>query len=764
MPGAPFPVTARNLIDRVSQLRVRVASAKSLRPKDKTLFAKIIFGDQVRQTDAHKKEADSVAWNQEVVFKGAELGTRFAQHMQEKQLRAQQAKEEAAAAAAQTTLPDSPGVTSPTATPSAAVHRSRLPPRVHHPPLLFRRGNTTLTRLARSRVCACVASALQQQPKSPATCGCSCFSNGQMTREHAAAQPPADSTACSSVCCGCLFAVRAGSVPDHQHVFIDVYQCHTLLSNTRIGSVSININNISDQPGAPHWYELRKTKGANSEMRGMIQLAIWFELKDPAAGLPQLASTEVLKESTIKSDLQQANPKEHEAFAAEPRGQLIVSEHAAPLEGSQETVAYAHANVYASALTSQPESQSTPPQFEPLHPEDHHDETEHDEELEYVIAQMMEDDSIATCSWSEYSVRIIDTLNLQRVASALMVDPSEGRIVCYLTGPLFRRGYSVLVSDRTETNMLKSWANQEILFALPDQLAAQAKQDAFLRFSFYFYASNSVNGQAPMLTAGDLQRGTGASSAAKPILLSTTTVPLLSIYTQKLDSLPTQKEQAPEIDESAHENEQVDVAHMDSETKARHKVRRQLSKQKTLTPEEQAAVEWEKKWLPLGTPGQTSESASMCVRIIRREVKMPLQQAVSAADKLAAYAPPRLKVHLQLPLLGISLIDRSPEEVAYFALQNLRVHIEDSATRTSLRVALDKMQLDDLMHDAIYPVLLSAAPVHPKEWMPVLQLAINKQKVSRMRQRRAQAAMLARGSASLTRLLCFVFSLVRYPA
>lgn len=183
-PGAPFPVTARNLSDRVSKLRVRVVSAKSLRPKDKTLFAKVIFGDQVRTTAAHKKDADGVAWNQEVVFKGEELGTRFAQHMQEKRRKELQAAEVAAAGSPSL---DSLGITSPSATPSTAVHRSRLPPRVHHPPLLFRRGNYTAHTHC-SGVCT-TAAAMLQQPKSPSPCGCSCFSTGQTQSEHAAAQP-----------------------------------------------------------------------------------------------------------------------------------------------------------------------------------------------------------------------------------------------------------------------------------------------------------------------------------------------------------------------------------------------------------------------------------------------------------------------------------------------------------------------------------------------------------------------------------------------
>jgi hypothetical protein len=345
---------------------------------------------------------------------------------------------------------------------------------------------------------------------------------------------------------------------------------------------------------------------------------------------------------------------------------------------------------------------------------------------------------VSECSWSEFSVRLLDTLNLERVASALMVDTTAGRIVCYITAPLFRRGYSVLVTDRAHNQLLHSWTNQTVTFALPDQLLAAARpQDAVLRFSFYFYAS-VVSGAAVQTSAswreshrltGGAQMAGIADPSVQPILIGSSVVPLLSVYCQKLDSLAAHKQSHPEVVEAAEENEIVDVANIDPEARERAKLHRRMEREKPLSRDEQAQKDWLRKWIPIGTPSQTSEAASMCVRVQRREVKMPLRQAVTSSDRMAAYTPTRLQLRVRLPLLGVSVISAAPEEIAYVSLENLQLSLRDTATLSSLQLSLDKMQIDNLMHDAVFPVILNAASVKPREWMPVLQAAVTRQKI-----------------------------------
>jgi hypothetical protein len=521
-------------------------------------------------------------------------------------------------------------------------------------------------------------------------------------------------------------------------VYVDLYHSHTLGSASLIGSVSLNLANVPISP-VPTWYELRKVKGRNSEARGMIQMAVWFNLKDG----PVVPEKPVAFKSDIKSAIgaDGAIAQKEAAFASEPRGQLAIGGNHPPGTGDA-TLEYANASVYARAAGGAiPPAQQESPKFVPLASSalSDADEAAQQNELEENIITMMADDAVYDCSWSEYSVRLLDTVNLDRVASGLMVDLTAGRVVCYVTCPLFRRGYSVMVSDGTDVGILEKWANQDIVFALPDQIAANIRAQAVLRFSFYFYPKGQQGLTGSILGGTSREESvfslasytSAAGSNQGPLLLGTCAVPLLSVYTHKLDSFEGQKDSNPEIKEHEEENAQVDVAGLaaDPEAKERARIKRIEEKQRRLSAEERASNEWKKKWIALGTPRQTAETASMCVRIRRKEVKMPTSQAVSRKDKLASYCPPRIRLKLKLPLIGVSLIDATPEEVAYFALQNTQLVVQDSATTTSIRFALDKMQLDNLVHDAIFPVLLHASSVAPKDWMPVLQVAINKQKV-----------------------------------
>jgi hypothetical protein len=127
--GSSIGANPRALASKVAQLRVQVLSARNLRAKDKHLFAKVIFGNQIRQTNSSKKAPapdgsgdEQVHWEQELTFSADDIGQQlFAQWNAHTQHAG--AKESHAAAAPQVSL----GVTSPTAVPSSAVSRSRLP-------------------------------------------------------------------------------------------------------------------------------------------------------------------------------------------------------------------------------------------------------------------------------------------------------------------------------------------------------------------------------------------------------------------------------------------------------------------------------------------------------------------------------------------------------------------------------------------------------------------------------------------------------------
>jgi hypothetical protein len=73
----PFELNLRTFREKVSELRVRIHAAKSLREKDKKVFCKVLLGQHVRQTETLKinsHDNEPVQWNQELVFRGSDIG------------------------------------------------------------------------------------------------------------------------------------------------------------------------------------------------------------------------------------------------------------------------------------------------------------------------------------------------------------------------------------------------------------------------------------------------------------------------------------------------------------------------------------------------------------------------------------------------------------------------------------------------------------------------------------------------------------------
>jgi len=645
--GVDFALNQRNLHDRVRSLRVHVSASRGLRIKNRDVYAKVIVGDDVKQTSMARVSRDqTVQWNEEVVFSGKDI-----------------------------------------------------------------------------------ASNLGQEPASPDTCTC----------------------------------FGAESHPDRQRVYVDLYQRNSLLSDRLIGSVSLNLTNISTDNDA-RWYELRKLKGGRVERRGQMQMAVYFDFNESittteqqqaekqtsATGIGEEKKGVEVEEkeqgkSSALASVSTLSPKEIEPMAGEPR--MSSSGIQPPLAAeatSSSTSALAHEKRPAPLLpssspvesaTSSVSSDSTGSSAEP--------------EMQSHLVQLMADDRVHDSSWSEYRVRLVGSEHVERVASALMLDLALGRIICYVTCPLFRRGYSILVSDRGDMQTLRKWQQQEIIFTLPDDVAANRPRDAMLRLTLYFYpqhhATEKVQTNATLREGRRKRRKSSRSasvssassvflpsSADRPVLLGSTVIPLLSVPTLPLDSQAAQHRLHPEDEEVDEENERVEdtASAINPDELERRRLRRMHAREgeDELSEEERERVAWKRKWLALATPSTTAENAAVCVRVQRNEVKATPRSSLDTREHLAQYTPSRLKLELKLVLFGVSVIDQTPEEVAYFALENLQLSVRDSATTTALQMSLDRMQLDNLTRDAIHPVILAASPVPPQQWLPLIQLAISKQK------------------------------------
>lgn len=72
--GLSFAINASSIEERVRALRVSVGSVQGLRDKYRVVFAKVIFGDQTRQTPAHKRNQEQVDINEDVFFDAQNMG------------------------------------------------------------------------------------------------------------------------------------------------------------------------------------------------------------------------------------------------------------------------------------------------------------------------------------------------------------------------------------------------------------------------------------------------------------------------------------------------------------------------------------------------------------------------------------------------------------------------------------------------------------------------------------------------------------------
>jgi vacuolar protein sorting-associated protein 13A/C len=72
---------------------------------------------------------------------------------------------------------------------------------------------------------------------------------------------------------------------------------------------------------------------------------------------------------------------------------------------------------------------------------------------------------------------------------------------------------------------------------------------------------------------------------------------------------------------------------------------------------------------------------------------------------------PQLTIHLNLQGIGVSLINRQLMEVVYLSLSNLKVEYTSSPVAQSVTVACGSLQIDNQLHDAIFPVVLQPTPL-----------------------------------------------------
>lgn len=99
------------------------------------------------------------------------------------------------------------------------------------------------------------------------------------------------------------------------------------------------------------------------------------------------------------------------------------------------------------------------------------------------------------------------------------------------------------------------------------------------------------------------------------------------------------------------------------------------------------------------------------VSIARQDTSASSQDAFEAVTE---DIPPTLMFTLDLEGIGLSLMSRKMLEVVYLSMNSLKFEYSSSPVAQAVNLSLGALQIDNQLHDAIYPVLLQPTPI-PKE-------------------------------------------------
>lgn len=117
----------------------------------------------------------------------------------------------------------------------------------------------------------------------------------------------------------------------------------------------------------------------------------------------------------------------------------------------------------------------------------------------------------------------------------------------------------------------------------------------------------------------------------------------------------------------------------------------------------------------------------------KRQPSVASSQGVSGSfhdsfEAIAEDEAPTLTITLNLAGLGVSLINRHMVEVVYLSLRQLDVEYSRTTIAQSITTSCSNIQIDNQLHDAIFPVALQPSPLPKQEGMttppPAIQVSI----------------------------------------
>ncbi|KXN90021.1 Vacuolar protein sorting-associated protein 13 [Leucoagaricus sp. SymC.cos] len=114
-----------------------------------------------------------------------------------------------------------------------------------------------------------------------------------------------------------------------------------------------------------------------------------------------------------------------------------------------------------------------------------------------------------------------------------------------------------------------------------------------------------------------------------------------------------------------------------------------------------------------------------------RSTSLSRQDTISSAEAFEAVTEEveiSLSVVIDLGGIGLSLVNKRMVEVVYATVDNLRFEYTDSTMAQAINLACGHLQIDNQLHDALYPVILQPTPI-PKDVsgvgaLPAIQTSI----------------------------------------
>lgn len=83
-----------------------------------------------------------------------------------------------------------------------------------------------------------------------------------------------------------------------------------------------------------------------------------------------------------------------------------------------------------------------------------------------------------------------------------------------------------------------------------------------------------------------------------------------------------------------------------------------------------------------------------------------------AFEAVTEEVPPSLSIKLDFKGIGLSLMNRKMVEVVYLSVNDLKCEYASSIVAQSVTIACGTIQVDNQLHDSIFPVVLQPTPMN----------------------------------------------------